>query len=152
MFSHFSRGAQKGAKGGTRQSTADADAFDSNRRECCQAQRNAWNSHEHVDRAIHRADQSSNVVLAGKAWSVENIGARFLVGLEPLDRVFQITPAVEVILRTRSERKGKTQGTRTLGRRAHSLRRQRLFIDRMLPRARLHLRSNPQPLPRRPQG
>ena len=65
---------------------------------------------------------------------------------------FKITPSVEVILRTRRECEGKPQGTRALGRGAYSLRSQRLFIDRVLPRARLHLRSSLQPLLRMPRG
>ena len=97
VLSHFSPSAKKGAKGGASESTADADALDSNRRKGGQAQLDALQSHEDVHRAIDRADHRGDVVLAGEAWRIENIGARFLIGLQTLDRVSEVRPADQVV-------------------------------------------------------
>ena len=94
---HFPPGAKKGAQGGASESAADADAPDSNCRESGQAQLGALQSHEDVHRAIDRADHRGDVVLAGDAWRLENIGARFLIGLQTLDRVSEVSPADQVV-------------------------------------------------------
>jgi len=72
---------------------------------------------------------AANVVLACDAGRVENIGARFLIGLETLDRVSEVTPADQVVLSSCSERERKAQGARTLSRGADSFSRKRFFID-----------------------
>src|SRR5450631_4177714 len=76
LFAHFPRSAQQRAEGGASQTTAQADGPDADRREICHVQRSPRDPHENIHRAIHRANECSDFVLAGDAWRVENISAR----------------------------------------------------------------------------
>jgi len=88
--------------------------------------------HHHVHWAIHGADNSGNVAFGGKTGRVQDIGTRFLIRLQALDRVPQIGLAAQVVLRTRRQRERKWKGTRRRHCGADSLNGMFPFIDRMV--------------------
>src|SRR5262249_23105845 len=132
MVAHLLGGAKEGAKSGAIEGAADANTLHSNRREFRQAQLNALQSHHDIHRATHRADHGGNVVPGGEAGGIENIGAGILKRLQPLDRIFEVWPAVQGVFRARSQREGKGQGPCCCDRCANAFYRAIDFVDGMV--------------------
>src|SRR5215472_6524964 len=120
MVTHLAGGAKEGAKSGALEGAADAHTLYSNGRELCHAQLNALQSHYNIHRAIHRTDHGGDVLPGGEARGIENIGAGVLIRLQPLDRVFEIRPAVQVVFRAGSQGEGKGQSSSCRHRRANA--------------------------------
>ncbi len=76
VLAHLPSGTKKGAERDATESAADADPPDANRGQLGETQANALQSHHDIHRAIHRTDHCGNVVLAGEARRIEDIGAR----------------------------------------------------------------------------
>src|SRR5260370_11140179 len=138
VLPHLLGGAKEGAKSGAREGATYADPFDSHRREFGPTQLDPLQSHDHVDRAIHRVDHSGNILPGGKTRRIENVGACLLIGLQSRDRVSQIGLAGPIILGTTRQCDYKGKSARRLCRCAHSLRRILAIVDR-IPRLPRHI-------------
>ena len=76
----------------------------------------------------HCAD-SADLVAVAQAGGVEHVGARALVCLEAGDRVVEVAPATDVVLRPRGEREREADSCRRLGRGGDALSRVRRVVD-----------------------
>src|SRR5262249_21469040 len=129
---HLAGSAKEGAKSGALEGAADADTLYSNRGELRQAQLNPLQSHHDIHRALDRTDRGGNVVPGCEAGGIENVGAGVLIRLQPLDRVFEIRPAVQVVFRAPSQGEGKGQSSRSRYGSANALHRTIDFVNGMV--------------------
>src|SRR5581483_10547844 len=127
---HLLRRAKKRSEGAAVQSTADTDPLHAKGGELGNAQKNAFQAHEHVNRTIDGTHHGSNVVLRSETGSIEDVGAGFLKCLKAANGVLQVGAAVQVIFGAGGERKGKWQSAGAFHSGAHALDGVAQFVDR----------------------
>ncbi len=91
------------AQRGERQPAADRDPPYAERSQL--GDRRAAGTGDDVDRSVHLRQKAAQVVGRGHARSEEHVGTCLLVTLQPGDRVGQVIPAVDVVLRPTREDK-----------------------------------------------
>ena len=87
---------------------------------------------EHVHREADRLDDASDVLGARQARRVEDVGAGALVRLQAGDRVRQVLPAVDVVLRSRRDDEVDGAAVGDFDGRGDALRREVQLVDRVV--------------------
>ena len=110
------RGAEESAECCAAERASDADAADTERRECREVERrDIWRSGaktcKHVDGTIDGTNEGGDVVFAREAGCIEDIGASFLKSLQALDGVGEVVALVQVVFSAGGKRKGERERT-----------------------------------------
>ena len=98
VLSHLVGCAKKRAKRNATERAAHADTLDSNCREFSETQLNTAQSHYHIHRTVHSVNHSGDIILGGQPRRIQHIGPSFLISLQPLDGVFDVWTAVQIVL------------------------------------------------------
>src|SRR5215472_63785 len=128
-FTHLAGSPQKGGYRGAVERTAYTDPLDSHCRELRPGQLHALQSHQDINGPVDRTDHCGNMLPGSQAGSIQDVGTRFLKGLEALDRISQVQATVQVVLGASGQRKGKRQTPRFGYRRPHTVHGMRQFVD-----------------------
>src|SRR5215831_9619232 len=121
-------GAQEGAVGDAREHATDADALDADGAELRDREAAAG---EDVDRLRDSAANGFDRIERRQTGRIEHVGAGLLEGLEALDGVVEVLPAMQEILGARRQGEGEGELPRRLDRGGDAFRRVAEIIDRL---------------------
>ena len=123
LLEQFGGGTDERAKGGKRERAAHRDPAHARLGQLGHGRSPGHG--EHVDRAVHLAGHLADVLDAAQAGGVQDIGAGLLIGLQPGDRVGEVSPAVQVVLGPAGQDEGDEARVSDLGGRRDALGRER---------------------------
>jgi F420-dependent oxidoreductase-like protein len=130
LVTQLSGGADQRAQGCERERATNRDPADARLSEFGHG-RDSVNG-QHVDRAVDLAHDQADVLDVAQARGIENVGTGLLVSLQPGDRVSQVGPAAQVVLRAGGEDKPDVARVRGLSRRRDAFGREFHGVDRVL--------------------
>ena len=112
MLAHVLGRAQERPERGVEEPRAEADAANARRRQQLDAR--PARQREHVDGFRDRRADGADVLDVAQSRRIQHVGARLVERLQPLDRVVEIAPAVQVVLGARRQRERERESRRGL--------------------------------------
>src|SRR5947207_1101223 len=96
---HLARRGEEGPECSAREGAADADALDAHLAQVLDGERYAFHPHQYIDRPVDFLDDGFDIFPRLEAGRIENIGTGILESLQSHDRVGEIGPVMQEILR-----------------------------------------------------